>query len=82
MLPTGLGARAAWAAMQPKRRRCDRCGLHYEESLPSCRWCGHLDEAGLAGLKERIEAERKSNKSLGGVFVVLALIGLVVFFLA
>lgn len=80
-MASGLGARAAWQAMQPKRRRCERCGLYYQESLPTCRWCGHLDEMGLADLKERLEAEHASNKSLGGIFFVLALIGLVVMLL-
>lgn len=70
----GLGARLAFEAMQPKRRKCERCGLYYRESLEQCRWCGDLDERGLAELKDKIEAEHQSNKSLGQIFLVLALI--------
>lgn len=73
----GLGARAAWEAMQPKKRRCDRCGLYYRESLSECRWCGHLDERGFAELMEKIEGQHQSNKSLGQLFFVLAAIALV-----
>ena len=70
----GLGGRAAWEAMQPKRRKCERCGLYYREDLPKCRWCGDLDENGLARLQEQIEAAHQSNRSLGQLFFVLAAI--------
>ncbi len=70
----GLGGRAAWEAMQPKRRRCERCGLYYRESLSKCRWCGDLDEVGLARLLENKERVHQSNKSLGNIFFVITII--------
>jgi uncharacterized membrane protein YvbJ len=73
----GLGGRAALEAMQPKRRKCERCGLHYRETLDKCRWCGDLDEAGLAKLKETLENEHASHSSLGKIFLVVAAIILV-----
>ena len=77
----GLGGRAAWEAMQPKRNKCERCGLYYRESLPKCRWCGDLDERGLAKLQEQIEAQHQSNRSFGQLFYVLAAIIAVLMFL-
>ena len=77
----GLGARAAWEAMQPKKRRCDRCGLYYRASLNKCRWCGDLDEGGLAELLEKIEQQHESNGSLGQLFFILMAIALVVMIL-
>ena len=73
----GLGGRAAWESMQPKRRKCDRCGLYYRESLDKCRWCGDLDERGLKELMEKIERQHLSNKFLGQIFFVLAAIAVV-----
>ena len=73
----GLGWRAAYEAMRPKRRKCERCGLYYRGSLEQCRWCGYLDERGLSQLKARIEAGHQSNKSLGQMFLVVALVILV-----
>lgn len=69
-----LGGRAAWEAMQPRRRKCDRCGLYYRESLDKCRWCGELDEPGLAELKQKIESQHESNRSLGRILFVIAAI--------
>ncbi len=68
----GLGSRVAWEAMQPRRKQCPRCGLHYRESLEKCRWCGDLDDTGLAELREKLDREHQSNKSLGQIFFVLA----------
>lgn len=73
----GLGGRAAWEAMQPRRKKCERCGLYYRESLEKCRWCGDLDERGLDELKEKIERQHKSGRSLGQIFFVIAAIILV-----
>ena len=70
----GLGGRAAWEAMQPKRKKCERCGLYYRESLEKCRWCGDLDEHGLVDLKEKIERQHQSGRSLGQIFFVIAAI--------
>jgi hypothetical protein len=72
-----LGGRAAWEAMQPRRRKCERCGLYYRESLEKCRWCGDLDERGLEGLREKIEHQHQSNGSLGQILFVIAAIAAV-----
>ena len=68
----GLGSRAAWEAMQPRRRKCVRCGLYYRESLDKCPWCGDLDDTGLAELKQKLDREHQGNKSLGQIFFALA----------
>jgi hypothetical protein len=73
-MPGGLGGRAAWEAMQPKRKKCGRCGLYYRETLEKCRWCGELDERGLGELKDKIERQHGSNRSLGQIFIVIAVI--------
>jgi len=70
----GLGGRAAWEAMQPKRKKCERCGLYYRESLQKCRWCGELDDRGLEELKEKVERQHQSNRSLGHLFFIIAAI--------
>lgn len=72
-----VAGRAAWEAMQPKRRKCPRCGLYYRESLEKCRWCGDLDERGLEALFAQIEREHQANRSLGKTFFVIAAIILV-----
>ncbi len=77
----GLGGRAVWEAMQPKRKKCERCGLYYRETLEKCRWCGELDERGLKELKEKIEGEHQSHSSLGQIFMVIAAIILVLLLL-
>lgn len=70
----GLGGRSAWEAMQPKRVKCERCGLYYRQSLDRCRWCGDLDENGLARLLVRKERSHQSNKWIGQMFFVMAII--------
>ena len=70
----GLGGRAAWEKMQSKKKLCERCGLHYRESLDKCRWCGDLDEDGLSQLLAKKEQQFQSNKSLGRIFFVIVLL--------
>ena len=70
----GLGGRAAWEKMQPKRVKCERCGLQYRESLAQCRWCGDLDEIGLSRLMVKKERQFQSNKWLGKMFFLAAII--------
>lgn len=70
----GLGGRAAWEKMQPKKKLCERCGLYYRESLDKCRWCGDLDEHGLSQLLAKKERQFQSNRSLGQIFFVIVLL--------
>ena len=70
----GPGGRAAWEAMQPKRKKSERCGLYFRESLERCRWCGNLDEHGLSELKEKIQRQHRPNKSLGRIFFIITAI--------
>ena len=77
----GLGGRLAWESMQPRRRRCERCGLYYRETLEKCRWCGDLDDAGLAQLKLLVERQHQANRSLGRLFLVLTLVTALLLFL-
>ena len=65
-----LGMSAAWRAMQPKRKRCDRCGLYYIEKLEECSHCGDLDERGLQRLFEQKAEEGEGNASLGRFFLL------------
>ena len=69
-----LGMSAAWRAMQPKRKRCKRCGLYFPEELVTCLHCGSLDDHGLQLLLQRKEAETRGNAALGRFFLVLALL--------
>ncbi len=68
----------AWEAMQPARRKCERCGLYYRESLAKCRWCGELDERGLEHLKKEIEHQHQLNRPLVQIFITIAVIVAVV----
>ncbi len=65
-----LGMSAAWRAMQPKKKRCDRCGLYYTEKLNKCPHCSDLDDSGLQTLLERRDEELKGNASLGKFFIL------------
>ena len=69
-----LGSSAAWRAMQPKRKKCERCGLYYLEKSEKCSHCGDLDENGLRMLLESHEQELEGNKSIGKVFFFIALL--------
>jgi hypothetical protein len=69
-----LGMSAAWRAMQPKKKRCERCGLYYTEKLNKCSHCGDLDDSGLQALLERHEEEFKGNASLGKFFILGAVV--------
>jgi hypothetical protein len=60
----------AWQAMQPKKKRCERCGLYYTEKLSKCSHCSDLDERGLQLLLERHEESLKGNASLGKFFIL------------
>jgi hypothetical protein len=70
----GLGSSAAWRSMQPKKKRCERCGLYYTESLDKCQHCGDLNDHELKMLLDNKEQEFKSNASIGKYFLMFALI--------
>ena len=69
----GLGARAALLKQQKITKPCPRCGLRYPQQEPECAHCGHLDEAGLAQLRENIEKEYQGRKALGQWFLMAAI---------
>jgi hypothetical protein len=58
--------------MQPKQKRCARCGLHYDEVLDKCSHCGDLDDGELELLLKRKEAEAQGNTALGKTFLIVA----------
>ncbi|MEO2267571.1 hypothetical protein [Pseudoalteromonas pernae] len=74
----------AWRLMQPKKKRCSRCGLQYTAKLPQCEHCGHLDEQGLSRLKSQREREHQGHHTLGKYFlwatIIIAVLMLVSFF--
>lgn len=80
----GLGMGTAWRAMQPKKKRCPRCGLYNDESTILCGHCTHLDKSQLAALKKQHKKSLKGNVALGkGMLmcaVVIAFILLLSFF--
>jgi hypothetical protein len=65
-----LGMSIGWRAMQPKKKRCERCGLYYTEKLNKCSHCGDLDDLGLQALLDRRDGESKGNASLGRFFIL------------
>lgn len=69
-----LGSNIAWRAMQPKRKKCERCGLYYLEKSPKCSHCADLDESGLQKLLENHEQELEGNKSIGRIFFFVSLL--------
>ena len=69
-----LGSSVAWRAMQPKRKKCERCGLYHLEKLEKCSHCGDLDDDGLRKLLESHEQESEANQSIAKVFYFVALL--------
>lgn len=69
-----LGMSAAWRMMQPKKKRCERCGLYYTQKLEKCSHCGDLDDRGLQNLLERHAEELEGNAALGKYFVIGAVV--------
>ena len=69
-----LGLSVAWRSMQPKRKKCERCGLYYVEKSAKCSHCGDLDESGLQVLLESHEEELDANKSIGKIFFFVSLL--------
>ena len=65
-----LGMSTGWRAMQPKKKRCERCGLYYTEKLNKCSHCGDLDDLGLQALLDRRDAEIKGYASIGRYFIL------------
>ncbi len=69
-----LGSSTAWKAMQPKRKKCERCGLYYLEKSAKCSHCGGLDERGLQKLLESHEEELEANKAIGKIFFFVSML--------
>ena len=71
----GLIARAAILKKQMKKTPCKRCGLHFDHSEnKECPHCGNLDQRGLKHLLEQQDVEKQGNKSLGSMFLIVAII--------
>lgn len=71
----GLGARAALLKSQKPTKECERCGLHYVvEENDTCPHCGSLSDGELQELLEHKEREQKGNRSLGLIFLVVAIV--------
>ena len=69
-----IGMSTAWMGMQPKRKKCDRCGLYYVEKLEKCSHCGELDERGLHELLQKHNEVLEENAKLGKLFIIVAII--------
>ena len=71
----GLFARGAILKAQIKKTPCKRCGLHFDHSKnKECPHCGNLDQKGLEHLLEQQNVEKQGNKSLGSMFLIVAII--------
>lgn len=64
------------------QRRCGRCGLYFQRNAQDqqqgCPHCGHLSDAELAELQQRLATQAQASKSLGWLFIAGAAIALVV----
>ncbi|WNC68185.1 hypothetical protein RI845_16865 [Thalassotalea nanhaiensis] len=69
-----LGMSAAWRSMQPKKKRCKRCGLFYTKALGKCNNCSHLNESQLAQLKKQHQKSLSANSALGKTMLLCAVI--------
>mgnify|MGYP005989701787 CR=1 FL=1 len=69
-----LSMSSAWRAMQPLKRRCERCGLYYPKSLKACDHCSNLSEHDLAALKSANQKMKKGNAKLGRMMFFCAVI--------
>lgn len=70
----GLALKIAALRLQKPTKKCDRCGLRYPKDAEKCPHCGELGERELQELKEKIQEHRRSNKRLGLMFVIAAVI--------
>ena len=72
---SGLLARGAILKEQMKKTPCERCGLHFDHSEnKECPYCGDLDQKGLEHLLKQQDLEKQGNKSLGSMFLIVAII--------
>ncbi len=62
-------------------KKCDRCGLLYDENEQECTHCAGLSDEDVLKLKEAIEIESQSNKNLGMLFIFVAVILTLIFFI-
>ncbi|TRX56840.1 hypothetical protein [Thalassomonas sp. M1454] len=72
-----LGMSAAWTKMQPKKKRCKRCGLYYTKTLSQCDHCSQFDDSQLVTFKKQHQETLKGNSALGKtMFLCAVIIGL------
>ena len=67
-----LGMSAAWRTIQPKKKRCKRCGLFYTKALGKCDHCSHLNESQLIELQRQHQKTLKANSTLGKTMFLFA----------
>ncbi len=70
----GLGLKLATLRLQKPTRKCQRCGLRYPKEAEKCTHCGELGERELNQLRQTIDEHRQSNRRLGLIFVVAAVL--------
>ncbi len=69
----GLVARAALLKQQMKKKPCERCGQLFDhDALVECPHCGGLNETQLQAMLELKEEGFKNRRSLGFLFMVVA----------
>ncbi len=70
-----LGLAGRMAVKQKATQLCQRCGLRYPKDESACLHCKDIStEAELQRFKEKIDGEREAGRSLGKIFIILALI--------
>ncbi len=71
----GLVARAALLKQQMKKKPCVRCGQLFDhDALEECPHCGGLNETQLQAMLKQKEEGFKSRRSLGFLFMVVAMV--------
>jgi len=69
-----VGISTAWRTIQPKQKRCERCGLYYSKNLEKCDHCSELNDSKLAALKAQHQETLRDNSAFGKYLLILAAI--------
>jgi uncharacterized membrane protein YvbJ len=74
MQGAGLGMVLANIRNKKPTQKCNRCGQQYSIENEHCPHCHNLSEAELIELKKRISEAKESNRNLGKIFFLVAIV--------